>query len=108
MSHAIGAVKFPDGTFKFYEYNGTADFCISHLYNTQEEAHENWRDHEENNCTCGQSEQVEIFTSYGSGEYFEGIGCRNCKSLSADEWPLYIKGATWANDAFDNLKDLTL
>ena len=84
MSHASGAVKFKDGRKKYYEYNGTSDVCISHLYDTFEEMSDNWRQSEWLSCECGEEEEVEIYSSYGFGFCFKGKACKNCRSISHD------------------------
>jgi hypothetical protein len=34
-------------------------------------------------CTCGNKEEVEIYSNYGGGFYFLGEACRNCKYVNA-------------------------
>lgn len=36
MSHANGAIKFNDGLIRYYEYDGTSDYVISHHYERQQ------------------------------------------------------------------------
>ncbi len=43
MSHATGALKFKDGTIRYYEYGGTSDVVLSHHYATTQEVGDNWR-----------------------------------------------------------------
>ena len=81
MSHSAGKVRFKDGKIMFYEYNGTIDACISHIYDSSAEMSKNWRKHAWNICSCGGEEQVEIYSGYGDGFYFKGRACRQCKSL---------------------------
>ncbi len=84
MSHELGAIKFKDGTIKYYEYNGTSDVPISHTYDTSSEVDKNWRNQSWLNCTCGQEEEVEIYTG---GGYIEGGGkaCRKCNSVRVND-----------------------
>jgi hypothetical protein len=100
MSHADGAVKFPDGIIMYYEYNGTVDFVIPRLYTTKEEMEANWRsanhDYVFNNCTCGQmAEPVEILSMYGGGFWWNGKACRTCMTITEGFEPLWwIQGDT--------------
>ena len=105
MSHSIGAVKFKDGEVKFYEYNGTVDVPISHIYDTVDEVNENWRNHEWVNCTCGKEEPVSIFSDYGGGFYFDGLACKNCKSVcTPGDFNIIEREHTddWAKNIFEN------
>lgn len=82
MSHASGAVRFKDGTVKFYEYDGTADVCISHLYDHMQGVADNWREGEWMECKCPEGmEDVEIYSSYGDGFTFPGKACRKCLAV---------------------------
>ena len=85
MSHAGGAIKFNDGTIRYYEYDGTMDIILSHHYTTEEEVSENWRNGEWLICHCGKEEPVSIFTQYGGGFYIDGMACRNCNSVRPNE-----------------------
>ncbi len=85
MSHALGALKFKDGTIKYYEYDGTSDVVLSHFYDTPEEVSDNWRKGTWINCGCGNEESVMIFSSYGAGYYIEGKACKNCKSVTSND-----------------------
>lgn len=88
MSHSRGAVKFnSDGKIMFYEYNGTSDVCIYHLYETIKEVSDNWFNHEWLNCDCGQDEPVEIYSNYGGGFYWKGKACRFCKAFTENASP---------------------
>lgn len=80
MSHAVGAIRFPDGLIKFFEYNGTVDVCQPRLFDTQEELRANWRKQEWNVCKCQDTELVEIASTYGYGFWWFGRACRkhNC------------------------------
>lgn len=84
MSHSSGLVRFSDGEIWHFEYNGTSDFCISHIYKTAQEVSDNWRNHEWVNCSCGKSEQVEVYSFYGRGFMMDGTACRKCCSLNVD------------------------
>jgi len=81
MSHAMGQIKFKDGTIRYYEYNGTFDVPISHHYATTDEVSKNWREHEWLDCTCGKEEDVSIYTCYGGGFYLKGKACKKCNSV---------------------------
>lgn len=83
MSHSSGQVKFPDGLIMHFEYDGTCDIAINHLYDTAEEMHENWRaKNRRNGCTCKKDEPVEIAASYGDGTEWTGKACRTCKAFT--------------------------
>jgi hypothetical protein len=86
MSHALGALKFEDGTIRYYEYDGTSDIVLSHHYATEEEVSENWREGEWLDCSCGKEESVSIFTKYGYGFYIDGKACKNCNSVASNEF----------------------
>lgn len=85
MSHASGSILFKDGTIKHYEYDGTADVVISHLYDTMQEVHDNWRKGTWIDCSCGDEEDVEVYTSYGYGSCFKGKACKKCCSVRSIE-----------------------
>jgi hypothetical protein len=95
MSHASGAVRFKDGVVKFYEYNGTSDVCISHLYDSMKAMLAHWRKGQWMACACPEGmEDVEIYSSYGGGFTFPGKACRKCSALyggSYDEENYYDK-----------------
>lgn len=84
MSHAMGALKFNDGTIRYYEYDGTSDIVLSHHYETPKEVSENWRQGEWYNCNCGKEAPVSIFSSYRGSFYIEGQACKNCNSVRSD------------------------
>ena len=96
MSHAEGRVKFNDGTIFYFEYNGTCGMILKDLYETHEELELNWRKPKINNCLCGQTETVEIATSYGHSFSWEGRACKKCKVIidefQADEYVEEISG----------------
>ena len=83
MSHATGQIKFKDALILHYEYNGTADVCVSNLKDTKKQVWDNWRKHEWLVCNCGKDEPVEIATDYGSGSYWSGRACRYCRAITA-------------------------
>ena len=92
MSHAAGAVKFPDGEIYHYEYNGTADVVVPHLYKTFDEMRDNWRRPDFwKECEVGEHnrEPVEIATTYGSGFYWYGVACKECMCITAGFEPDY-------------------
>lgn len=86
MSHAIGAIKFKDGTLRFYEYDGTSDVVLSHHYATTKEVRDNWRNGSWLYCECGSEEDVMLYSSYGYGFYIEGKACKTCKSVHTLEY----------------------
>lgn len=82
MSHASGVVRFRDGKFMFYEYNGTADVVISHLHDTMQGVLDGWRKSPWLDCKCDKGmEPVEIYSSYGGGFYWDGMACRTCRAI---------------------------
>lgn len=85
MSHSIGAIRFSDGTIRYYEYNGTSDTVLSCHYSTSAEVSEHWRNQPDKHCTCGCEEDVSIFSWYGRGFYFNGKACRKCCSVRPNE-----------------------
>lgn len=82
MSHSGGAVKFSDGKVLYYEYNGTADVPISHLYETWDDVDDNWRKHQWLYCDCKRDEPVMIVTSCGGGFGWNGRACRFCYAIT--------------------------
>lgn len=80
MSNALGGIRFSDGTIRYYIYHGGSDTMFSAHYATKEEARDNWNGGENNECTCGREEEVEVFSSYGYGFYFTGRACKKCRS----------------------------
>lgn len=83
MSHSIGKVRFKNDKILYYEYNGTCDVVINHLYETEAEVNKNWRNHKTVFCNCGKDEPVEIATSYGGGFSWDGRACRKCMTITA-------------------------
>ena len=81
MSHANGQVKFSDGTIMHYEYDGTVDVVCNCLYKDYEEMNINWRKQPNMQCTCGNSEPVQIATDYGFGFWWPGSACRYCRAI---------------------------
>lgn len=83
MSHAYGAVRFPDGHVMFYEYNGTADVATPRLWETTDELEAHWREsYEWESCTCGGGESVLIYASYAAGSTWRGEACRACALIT--------------------------
>ena len=81
MSHSSGAVRFSDNTILFYEYNGTTDTVVNHLYDNLIKVWDNWRNHNNLKCNCGRGEGVEIYSSYSGGSHWTGKACRFCKAF---------------------------
>lgn len=92
----MGAILFPDDHIRYYEYNGTCDVPISHHYETPQEVRDNWRKHDWLTCECGGEEDVEVYSDYGGGFYFDGKACMRCGSLHAvtDEGYVHITDVT--------------
>ena len=82
MSHAMGAVRFPDGLILYYEYDGTSDFVISCLHDSKAEVSAEWRKHSPRVCTCPKMETVEIYADYGNGFSWVGLACRICRAVA--------------------------
>ena len=62
-----------NGLILHYEYNGTADVCVSNLKDTAQEVSDNWRDHEWLMCWCGRDEPA-IFTDTYNMDTFNRMG----------------------------------
>jgi len=73
---------FKNGDVFHYEYNGTVDVCIPQLYKTIDGLEENWRNGEWKECSCGNDEDVEIYSSYGNGGHWKGRACKNCMVIT--------------------------
>jgi hypothetical protein len=95
MSHALGAVKFPDGRVYFFEYDGTECVALNRLYETEREVEDNWRSHRSGACRCRPGRaawvEIEIMTLYGAGFHWSGTGCANCRKIVLGTDP-YAKG----------------
>ena len=96
MSHSTGLVRFPDGTVRWFEYDGTTDYVRPKLYNTQKELSDNWREeyrHSDCECRCKRpsleynEHRVELFADYGYGFTFEGGACPVCNAII---WPRVV------------------
>ena len=95
MSHSYGAVQFDsDDKVMFYEYDGTSDVTISHLYDTRKEMEDNWRKGEWLDCKCGRDEPVEIYSNYGGGFYWDGRACRHCLAITENLKPDWDDGSS--------------
>jgi hypothetical protein len=81
VSHATGAVRFPDGKVMFYLYNGSSEVAISHLYDTMQGVVDSWGKSAWLVCSCPKMEPVEIYSSYGGGFTYPGEACRTCRAL---------------------------
>jgi hypothetical protein len=99
MSHAYGAVRFPDGKIMSFEYNGTADVCHPKLHETQADVTLHWR--EKNPwkiCTCGnQPEKVEAYNDYGDGSTWTTIACKQCAVIINCSDPLEMPDHKYPN-----------
>lgn len=83
MSHSQGRIKFPDGTIKFLEYNGTSDVMLPFIYDTEEELQANWRRRDWKYCNNKEHNHIEvdIATSYGGGFSWKAKACVECNCL---------------------------
>jgi hypothetical protein len=104
MSHSLGALKFKDGTIRYYEYNGTSDIVISCHYETVQEVLDNWRSYKRNDCKCNNEEDVSIYTSYGNGFYIDGKACKICNSVRPNDCDFDI---IEKDDTYDWAKSLS-
>jgi hypothetical protein len=94
VSYAHGAVRFSDGTIKYFEFNGYEDYCYRKLF---DEKHKLSPAGSDNllftECSCGQeSEYVEMVTEDCGGFYWKGTACRNCMVITGGVRP---KGIVW-------------
>ncbi len=90
MSNETGALKFKDGTIRYYEYDGTRDVVLSHHYSTIKDVADNWKKGELLNCNCEGEEFVSIFTKYGDGYYIDGKACKSCNSVRPNESDFHL------------------
>jgi hypothetical protein len=81
MSHALGAVRFGNGTIRWFDYNGTVDMCVPHLVARPEEVR--FREMPGSRCICGRDEPVEIANDYGDGRWWQGRACDPCRTITA-------------------------
>jgi hypothetical protein len=88
MSHAIGAVRFGNGTIRWFDYNGTTDICEPHLVERPDEVR--FREMPWRHCTCGRDEPVEIANDYGNGTWWRGRACDPCRTITA--------GVSWVEE----------
>lgn len=92
MSRASALVRFPDGTIKHGIYNGTADVMWDVLWDSCKDAWRGWGlyyntiEHRlaDNSlsCHCSGQVDVEIYSSYGGGYWWEGKGCQKCMVIT--------------------------
>ena len=80
MSDDYGLVKFKtDGRILCFCYDGTSDMCVPNLYANQNDVfkrNKKWAE-----CNCKHAEDVEIYSNYGGGFYWQGKACRICKAI---------------------------
>lgn len=97
MSSAMAMVRFGDGTVLYGQYQGTSDVMLSELVDTHEELSRRWRDLGWKECSHpasgGGREFVHVWTQYGSGFHWWGVGCRRCKALVSGHMPYDGDGA---------------
>lgn len=86
MSHASGVIRFQDGTFRFFEYDGTSDLVRPKLYSSPDDLRDHWRedyDWDACKCKCGKATTAEAHASYGSGMVFEVVACPHCNTINS-------------------------
>ncbi|MNL91055.1 hypothetical protein D3C81_07830 [compost metagenome] len=92
MSFAGGQVRFEDGVIKYFQYDGTSDFCIPNLYDTHKELMANWNKDKTQECNhVSSDERVEIYSDYADGAHWYGTACRKCNLLINGLDPLNLK-----------------
>lgn len=83
MSHALGKVVFTDEGELYFEYDGTGDYARKHLFDTPYDVESQWRQPQAlRDCSCGQSEPVDVMIDYGPGIRFHSTACRRCKLIT--------------------------
>lgn len=94
-------MKFEDGQILFYIYNGTSDYAIPMLRDTQDEAWDYFWKHRGfaeawKECLCAPEtrEPVEIVSDYGGGFWWQGLACRKCKVIIGSLTPLDDEATT--------------
>lgn len=90
MSHTYGTITFKDGEVFHFEYNGTSDVCVSHLFKTQKEVSDNWRKADWLACDCGGDEEAVFMSGYGSSMPRTGKACRKCMAITKDPYSEYF------------------
>ena len=81
MGHSVGIAYFNQSdTYRFFEYDDTVDIAYPGLFKTFEELDKSWRKQEKPKQALLQNidfknslEEVEFFSSYGSGFTWSGI-----------------------------------
>lgn len=95
MSDTIIKVKFEHNhviEVLYGRYDGISDIA----YNDLQEAPEGWSELDNNNeCICGNDEEVIIATEYGHGYYWSGRACKKCKCITDGFDPYEAK---WMED----------
>lgn len=78
MSHSNMFVRYPDGAVRHGEYNGTGDFLMPQVFDTEEEMLAAWRDHDWSlQPDPDRVVPVEIWITYG-GWLIHGEGDETC------------------------------
>jgi hypothetical protein len=93
MSHAFGAVRFPDGTIYFFGYDGDTHGCSGRLYKTEQEVVDRWFKPLKGKCqNCMRQEAVGIM-ALGTEPFgnWKGIACRGCMVLIES-----VPGLSWS------------
>ena len=92
MSHAVGECRFKDKTIYYFEYDGTSDITLPELYSNQEDLNDNWRKnidwqnvHKLIKDAKDDSEDVELYSSYGYGFTYKGIASKKYMIITWDE-----------------------
>lgn len=76
MSNSVGQARFPDGELLFFRYSGTVDSAASKLWKDETELWDNWDADHYQACTCGNTQEVDLATSYGGGMHWKGRACK--------------------------------
>lgn len=108
----MSLVRFnKNGKIVYCEYNSTRDFMRAKLFETEKEMDKYWRKEQPlvNNCKH-ESEDVEIYSTYGGGFSWEGKACRKCMQLIDGLIPDFIEDTVdgepeWATEYYNSLKE---
>lgn len=87
MGNAVGQVRFPDGEILFFLYSGTVDSANSRLWKDEFEFYDHWQGDHSQRCICGNSQEVDLATNYGSGIQWRGEACKRCGAITGGYEP---------------------
>jgi hypothetical protein len=83
MGMMPGALRFQDGTIKWYEYNSVGDNCMTGLFDSIKDVRQCMGDQCYKTCSCDRpKEPVEIVSFYGYGHHWKGEACRACMAIT--------------------------